>query len=242
MTWSPSSSDHDRRYKSLIWLSTSLIDILLSSNPLSPYSTVCLVDEHISLLSTTYTPRSVDLIDEIDDGRKRFCNCWSDYCVDKILNKQYFTQRSILHWIDPQNYRIHGYVVDITPCPTMLLSLRAIVFWRSEHHFPYVWYVVWTISINGLRIWLQFTDVVPCIVRHLLLRSSCSISWPFWYISAFLPVTMIPHCCTCHVKYLWWVGDQLKPCYSHRAWKMMGILTVRRQSIVIIPMLLVLSS
>jgi hypothetical protein len=36
--------------------------------------------------------------------------------------------------------------------------------------------------------------------------------------SVFLPVTMIPHCCTCHVKSLWWVGDHVKPCYSHRAY------------------------
>jgi len=51
-------------------------------------------------------------------------------------------------------------------------------FWQSEHHFPHVWYMIWTISINGLRIWLQFTDVVPCEVDHFIAPVT------FYYIMA----------------------------------------------------------
>jgi hypothetical protein len=73
--------------------------------------------------------------------------------------------------------------------------------------------------------------------RHLILYRGL-----FGMFFVFLPVTMIPHCCTCHVKSLWWVGDHVKLCYSLWACKMMGIWVWRRHSIVILPMLFVLSS
>ena len=97
-------------------------------------------------------------------------------------------------------------------CPTMLLSFRAIVFLAfggSEQRISHVWYVVWTISTVGLWIWLQFNDVVPCVIRHFVAPVIVYYIMDFLVCTSYSCLTMIPHCCTCHLKSFWGVDGHL---------------------------------